>query len=148
MEMAAHLRARACFLIASVRSDHELPWRFRALRPLSRLGPQRLGRAATWVVRWLGPCLPGGVTGRLRRLSRPRSAFLRWAYWAVLTWRLSAEAREVRVYQIHGAEDRTLPARCTRPDILVAGAGHLLPLTHAEAVNEFIRRRVQENCHS
>src|SRR4051794_1621671 len=39
LEMAVHLRAEACFLVASVRSDRELLWRFRALRPLAWLGP-------------------------------------------------------------------------------------------------------------
>jgi hypothetical protein len=28
------------------------------------------------------------------------------------------------------------------------GAGHLLPLTHPEAVNEFIRSRVETRCHA
>src|SRR4051812_8548731 len=46
LEMAAHLRAEACFLIASVRAARELPWRFRVLRPIARLGPERMGRVA------------------------------------------------------------------------------------------------------
>jgi hypothetical protein len=54
----------------------------------------------------------------------------------------SAKTREVRVFQIHGSADRTLPVRHTRPDVVVTGAGHLLPFTHPEAVNDFIRRRL------
>src|SRR5438874_871766 len=69
LEMAVHLRAEACFLVASIRSGRELPWRFRVLRPLARLGPQRLGRAAFWAARWLAPSLAEGTAGRLRRLS-------------------------------------------------------------------------------
>lgn len=59
LEMAAHLHAEACFLVASVRSDSELPWRLRALRPVARLGPIGLGRVAAWVAQWLAPFLPG-----------------------------------------------------------------------------------------
>jgi pimeloyl-ACP methyl ester carboxylesterase len=146
LEMAAHLRAEACFLIASVRSAREFPWRYRVLRPLARLGPQHLGRVAAWVSRWLAQSLPRGTTGRLRRLSEPRSAFLQWASWAALDWRPSLGARRVRVYQIHGAGDRTLPIKHTRPDVVVPAAGHLLPLTDAEAVNDFIRSRVEQHC--
>src|SRR3954470_18150998 len=34
LEMARHLQAKACFLIGSVRSPAELPWRIRMLRGL------------------------------------------------------------------------------------------------------------------
>jgi pimeloyl-ACP methyl ester carboxylesterase len=148
LEMAVHLQAEACFLIASVRSGRELPWQLRALRPLAWLGLGQLGRVAAGAARWLPPSLPGRTSRRLRRLAGPQSAFLRWASWAVLNWRPSAEAREVRVYHIHGAEDRTLPVRYTRPDVVVAGGGHMLPLTHAETVNQFILRRLEESRHS
>ena len=146
LEMATHLRAEACFLIASVRAADELPWGLRALRPVTRLGPEWMGTAAGVACR-LGPRLPGTVAGRLRRLSEPRSAFLRWASWAVLSWRPSPETHRVTVYQIHGAADRTLSARLTRPDVVVAGAGHLLPLTHPDAVGEFIGCRLKEHRH-
>jgi pimeloyl-ACP methyl ester carboxylesterase len=148
VEMAAHLRTEACFLIASVRSAGELPWRYRVLQPVARLGPQHLGWVADSVARWLAPVLPRRTTETLRRLSGPQSAFLRWASWAALRWRPSPGARRVPIYQIHGAADRTLPIRCTRPDVVVPGAGHLLPLTHADAVNNFIRCRVQQHCHA
>jgi pimeloyl-ACP methyl ester carboxylesterase len=116
----------------------------RALRPLAGLGLGQIGRLAAGVARWVPPSLPGRTCRRLRRLATPRSAFLRWATWAVLNWRPSPEAGRVRVYQIHGAEDRTLPVRYTHPDVVVAGGGHMLPLTHPESVNEFILRRLEK----
>jgi pimeloyl-ACP methyl ester carboxylesterase len=145
LEMAAHLQAEACFLVASVRSNREFPWRLRALRPVATLGPTGLGQVAALVARSLAPFLPGVVVGRLKRLSNPQSTFLRWASWAALTWQPSARTRGVRVFQIHGSADRTLPVRHTCPDVVVAGAGHLLPFTHPEAVNEFISRRLIEH---
>ena len=145
LEMAAHIQAEACFLIASVRSHREFPWRLRALRPVAALGPRGLGLVAAWAARSLAPFLPGIAVGRLNRLSHPQSTFLRWASWAALTWQPSAMTRAVRVFQIHGSADRTLPVRHTRPDVVVTGAGHLLPFTHPEAVNDFIRRRLIEH---
>lgn len=142
LEMAAHLHAEACFLIASVRSRNELPWPIRMLRPIARLGPNGLGRAATCITRAMAPLLPARALGHLIRLSRPESAFLRWASWAVLTWRPSAELARLRVYQIHGSADRTLPLSNTQPDVIIAGAGHLLPITHPDAISEFIRERL------
>src|SRR5262249_32266340 len=108
-----------------------------------KLGPEHLGSVAAWAARCLAPALPWGTTARLLRLSEPRSAFLRWASWAALTWQPSPSTKGVRIYQIHGAADRTLPIKYVRPDVLVPGAGHLLSLTHADVVNDFIRTRVR-----
>jgi pimeloyl-ACP methyl ester carboxylesterase len=138
LEMAAHLQARACVLISSVRSPSELPWLHRLLRPAAVLGPAGLGRVAALVARASAPSLSPRAAQRLRRLSAPQAAFQRWASWAVLTWRPNRAARQVRVYQIHGGADRTFPIRYTRPDVVVARGGHLLSLTHPQAVNELL----------
>jgi pimeloyl-ACP methyl ester carboxylesterase len=140
LEMAAHLQAEACFLIGSVRSADELPWWWRAFQPLAILGPATLGAAAGFVAVASAPSLPRGAPGRLRRFSRPEAAFVRWASGAALRWRPSPAARRVRAFQIHGDADATLPVRYTRPDVVVPGGGHLLPLTHAAAVNEFLHQ--------
>jgi pimeloyl-ACP methyl ester carboxylesterase len=139
LEMATHLQARACVLISSVRSPSELPWCYRLLRPMAIVGPAGLRRLAGLATQISAPSLPPRAAQHLRRLSEAEATFLRWATWAVLTWQPSPEVRRLRVYQIHGGADRTLPVRYTRPDVVVAHAGHLLPLTHPQAVNEFLR---------
>ena len=140
LEMAHHLGLAECVLISSVRSPAEMPWRLRALRPLARIGPRRLGSTAGWAARWLAPSMPRATARRLGRLAVPQSDFLRWACWAVLRWQPTPEALQVRVHQIHGSADRTFPLWCTRPDQIVRGGGHLLTLTHPLEVNEFIAR--------
>jgi pimeloyl-ACP methyl ester carboxylesterase len=146
LEMAAHLQAVACFLICSVRSRDELPWQWRALQPLSLLGPTRLGLTAGLFARWSAPSLPIGTIRRLQRLSQPQAAFVRWASCAVLSWRPSSGVRRVPVYQIHGEVDRTLPVKFTRPDVVVPGGGHLLPVTHPQVVNTFLRQGIAVVC--
>jgi pimeloyl-ACP methyl ester carboxylesterase len=139
-EMAAHLGVEACVLISSVRSPAELSWRLWTLRPLAHLGPDQLGGAAGCVSRWSAPSMPAATARQLERLGEPRSAFLRWASWAVLHWCPTPAAQRVRVLQIHGSSDRTFPLQYTRPDRIVRGGGHLLPMTHPEEVNDFLRR--------
>jgi len=39
---------------------------------------------------------------------------------------------------------RILPHRFTRPDVLVHGAGHVLSMTHPEAVNTFLRAEMEK----
>jgi hypothetical protein len=56
----------------------------------------------------------------------------------VVRWRPSAAARRVRVFQIHGEADRTLPVERTRPDVIVPCGSHALPLFQPQAVNDFL----------
>ena len=44
------------------------------------------------------------------------------------------------IYHVHGDRDRLIPVHRVKPDCVIAGAGHLLNLTHANAVNDFIAR--------
>ncbi len=140
LEMAVHLQAAACVLISSVRSPAEFPWWYRVLRPVACLGPEGLAWVAGLVAGASELSLGHRTAAQLRRLSRAESEFLRWASWAVLRWSPSTEVRRLRIHHIHGDSDRTFPVRLTRPDVIVAGAGHVLTLSHPQEVNEFLRR--------
>lgn len=138
LEMAAHLQAEACVLIGSVRSPAELSWRWRILRPLTSLGPDRFGKLAGFVGNFAAPLLGRKLSRRLLRLARPEAAFVRWATCAVLRWWPSPAAQRVRVFRIHGEADRVLPVALTRPDVIVPGGAHALTLFNADAVNAFL----------
>ena len=44
------------------------------------------------------------------------------------------------IHHVHGDRDRLIPLSRVTPDHVIRGAGHLLNLTHADAVNDFIVR--------
>jgi len=64
---------------------------------------------------------------------------MRWALRALLNWD-PAPLQDTAVRQIHGRRDRIIPARRVEADEIVPGGGHLINLTHAEQVNEFIEK--------
>ena len=137
LEMSVALKARACFLIGSMRSPDGLPWRLKALRPLTPL--TGLLPWFTWII----PPLVGAAFGPFARdiaqqLAEADARFVRWASKAVLTWKPSPEVAEVLVFQIHGDRDRVFPVGRTRPDCIVPGAGHVLSVTHPAATAEFL----------
>lgn len=138
LEVARHLPAVACVLIGSIRSPSRVPWRWRALGPFAWLGPDALGGVASVLARVGKPFLPTRTVRQLRRLSRPEAAFVRWAACAVVRWRPSPSAPQVRVYQIHGSDDRVLPLHPGDPDVVVPGGGHALSLFSSDAVNDFL----------
>jgi pimeloyl-ACP methyl ester carboxylesterase len=63
--------------------------------------------------------------------------FLRWACRAILSWPGVIEL-PTPVRHIHGDRDRIIPVRRVNADRIVPGAGHLLTLTHPDAVNDFL----------
>ncbi len=146
LELSRRVDARACFLIGSVRSPHELPARIRALRPLASIMPAwgggvpgRLARAA---LAFGGRLLRPDSRSVLRQLADADGAFMRWAALALLRWEPSGEPCSVPVFQIHGDRDHVLPHRLTKPDVLLRGAGHLISVTFPKEVNEFLRWRM------
>lgn len=42
------------------------------------------------------------------------------------------------VHHIHGDRDRVIPIGLVQPDHVIAGAGHLLTMTHADEVNSIL----------
>jgi pimeloyl-ACP methyl ester carboxylesterase len=62
--------------------------------------------------------------------------FLRWSMIAVLEWSNSRPPHPL--HHIHGTKDRTLPIRFTHPTHVVPKAGHILVMSHPEAVNTFL----------
>jgi len=146
IEMARHLEAKACFLIGSVRSPAELPIRIRALRPLrgaTRFMPFGLACRLVGVgVTAFGSISAPTTRAFLQQASESDARFLRWATRAVLSWE-GKDLGNLHIHQIHGRNDHVLPASRTQPDVIVEGAGHVLSLTHAKQVNDFIRSNVE-----
>jgi hypothetical protein len=146
LEMAPHLNALACFLIGSARGPSEMPIRIRWLRPFGGtigLLPFRLLAPGAWLARQtVGQFSHPLTRSFLRHLQETDASFLRWGSRAALTWKPSPATAHVFVAQIHGERDRVLPARRTRADVVLSGAGHLISLTHASAVNDFLRRHM------
>ena len=146
-EMAKHLDARACFVISSIRSARQLPRRVRTLSPLRPVLSDAffwtLKRLARAMLRARRGSLPDYEQSCLEQYIGADPRFLRWAARAVLQWVPEGTPLNVPVRHIHGDRDHLLPHRLTQPDVLVPGAGHLMVMTHPEAVNDFLREGMQ-----
>lgn len=148
LEMARHLRPEAVFLIGSCRSGQQVPWYLRCWEPAGRLIPD----AAVHLVRrmpvriWAMLLQADPRRADLVReiMSNASIPFFRWAQRAMARWK-GAPRLASPVHQIHGRLERILPVQRVRPDFVVAGAGHLLSMSHPGEVNAFIRARVHES---
>jgi len=142
LEMAAHLNVRALFLIGSIRSPREMAWGVRTARPLARLAFALPFPLLSSMAR-VSLCASGrystiATRSLLIQVADAESDFLRWATRALLSWQPSPTVGRVPIHQIHGGHDRVFPAPLSRADVILPDAGHLLSVTHGDAVNRFI----------
>jgi pimeloyl-ACP methyl ester carboxylesterase len=139
-ELARLLKPKALVLIASCRTP-------RSIAPWARMCGMVGGLIPSAVIEGTKPLAvltAGRLAGAgqfsdlcLRMYRDSDSRFMRWAALAVHGWQPSP-APDCPVFQTHGACDRIIPASRVPADLLVPGGGHMINLTHAEAVNRFI----------
>lgn len=141
LEMARRLPVAGVVLVGSCRSRD-------AVAPLVRFAGRAAGPAPLFLwdearrsaARWGPVIFPGnpdsGAIAAVTAESVP-SSFVRWGARAILSWP-GVEDPGVPVHHIHGDADAVMPLARVRPDRVVPGAGHLLAVTHAEAVNDYL----------
>lgn len=149
LEMSRHLPVKACLLIASIHSGRELPLWARLLGPGAWLLPPFtdwvVSTSATVMLRTTGLILPKPIKQSCVHLSRMYpSPMLPWACRSVVRWKPDPAGWPFPIYHLHGDRDRVIPHRNTTPTQLVSQGGHVLPLTHPFAVNDFLRQAMTD----
>lgn len=146
LEMARILRPLAVFLLGSFRSARSIPLAFRCAARVAAGMPGPLLRAVH-AVNCRSTYMFGDLDGRqhammvsMMRAADPR--FIQWGGATLTRWAGVAELT-MPVRHIHGGADRIIPCKRVQPDVIVPGAGHLLNVTHADAVNAFIGDRMR-----
>ncbi len=142
-EVARHLRPMAVILIASCRERRGLRALYRAGRacwPIVPVGVFGIAQhLAGFVMRWLGSGTAKDKQMLVDMFREMDPAFMHWAVSAIIGWD-PPPLVDVPIFQIHGGRDRMIPARRVRPNVLIPDGGHLINVTHAEDVNEYIRK--------
>jgi pimeloyl-ACP methyl ester carboxylesterase len=152
LEMArwGPVRPEAVVLIAANRTSASIHSEFRQRARLGRLLPSWAVKAGLKVaLRWFisRERLSREHADLLRRMaSQARVDLLLWGAKAACDWQFTEEdvaSLGVPVFQIHGEDDWVIPLFPAHPDLVVAGAGHLLPFTHARTVNEYLEQKLR-----
>jgi pimeloyl-ACP methyl ester carboxylesterase len=143
LEMAPILRPRCVILLGSCRAPGcvhahlRLAARAAALTPSFLAAPFRaLAFSAGFL---LGPI---GFAERRLIVKMARTAsveFVLWGLHAIPRWQGAAPC-DIPILQVHGRKDRIIRASHTHADLMIEGAGHLVSISHADEVNEFIAR--------
>lgn len=145
LEIGRHLSARRIVMIASCRDPAAVTDSLRRLERISRALPLPVMS----LVRWAGRPFLGRATHLTLGDSKlvvemgmacPMS-FMRWASRAILSWPGLPDPG-VPVDHIHGDRDWVIPHHRLRhePTLILRGGPHVLNLTHADKVNQFLKQ--------
>ena len=146
MELCKYLKPKACFLLGSLKGADQLPDHIKGLRQFIDVADyvpfeliKQFCKIGMMPIVQLGDKL---LANYLKQLSEADANFLHWVCRAVLKWEGMVDTGGVPVYHIHGEKDLVLPVENTNPDVIIERAGHLISMSHAHAVNEFILWRI------
>lgn len=142
-EIAVLIPLRCLLLITTCRSREGISPGLRFLSPLSRVVPV-MHEPAAFIARVLDLKL-GGRTPANRRVieswvRQGNARYLRWAGRVAGAWRGVTLPTNLPVFQIHGSDDRLMPASRSGADTIITGARHLLPITHPADFRAWLER--------
>jgi len=146
-ELACVSKARCVLLVASCKSQAPIPRYYRFAELFSRVVPDFLIRrrciAGVRMLSWL-ESLDEEQSRLIGEMSKTIPiTYLRRAGRMVLNWTKPTPI-PCPVYHIHGAKDRIIPIHGPAPDEIVPDGGHLINLTHADLVNQFLKRHLEK----
>lgn len=143
LELARHIEPRHLILFGSCRSPDAIAPSLRALRSFVSISPDRLIHPPRIlqpvIARWFGAATPAHAGLFAQMLAATPPSFIRWASTALFSWP-GVRQLPMPIHHVHGARDRLIPVRRVTPDHVIAEAGHLLNVTHPDAVNDFLIR--------
>ncbi|HSI82681.1 MAG: alpha/beta fold hydrolase [Candidatus Methylacidiphilales bacterium] len=145
IEVAKHLSTSKVILIASAKTQKEIPgyYRFAGRLGLHHLLPARLMIRSKFITNWFF-----GASGRKEQellraiLQSTDPVLLKWAIGKIVLW--NNVVVPLNTVHIHGTKDRILPFRETNEIIPIEGGGHFMTLQQAEKITTIIRDNLKE----
>ncbi len=146
LELARHVRPLAVLLIASCRSGQAIAPHLKYFARFASVFPERefeVGQGLSPVFASKFGTLDPQHEQLLEEMFADSSArFVRWGIAAITDWPGVPDVG-VPVHHIHGSADEWIPLESVQPDQIIPGGGHLINITHADAVNAFIAERLR-----
>ena len=145
-EMASQDPTVIGILISSCKSKNEIPFYLKAGKfiRLYKWLPAKFIQGNSTVAMWLF-----GIKGQKHKeIFRSMAAaadtdFNRWAISAILHW--SIQTVPSKVIHIHGTADRILPLKFAKPDYVIKGGTHVLPMSHPDELSRLLKNIVTAN---
>lgn len=138
-EVSKLVKTEKLILISSLKTRREIPLTYRVagFLKLHVLMPATMLKSANFLTYFLFGVKEKAHKQLLKTiLKESDSRFLKWAMNEIVNWR--NELVSEKTVHIHGTRDWILPFRCVKNVVVVLGGGHLMVITHAGEVSNFI----------
>jgi surfactin synthase thioesterase subunit len=138
-EMADSIQPEQVFLIASAKTYHELPprYKFQKKVPIQKLVGPNMIKWSTYV---LGPIVDSDIRTNKRffkaMLDEKDAIFMKRAVDMILQWDRTTYANSIT--HIHGDKDHTLPIRHINADYVIKNGTHAMTYTRAKEIQRII----------
>lgn len=141
VELTEHLSPVLTILISSIPSTRQLPpyYYWAGKCRLHKLVPIKLLQKASLVRRMFTTETSEAKSMLKDMIKKSDPAFIRWALHAILSWKKEVSPSG-NLIQVHGTQDFILAIRYTKPTHIIKGAGHLMVLTRAKAINKILEQ--------
>lgn len=143
IEVSKLIETERILLISSVKSRKEIPFYFRLAGKLrlNKLLPTKMLKSANFITNWFFGTSSHFDKEILKQILRETDPiFLKWAIDRLLHW--SHDRVMENVFHLHGTNDRILPNRFLKCDVLVEAGGHLMVLNKAKQVSKIINNQL------
>jgi pimeloyl-ACP methyl ester carboxylesterase len=146
-EIAKKYKPIACILLCSIptHAHFPAPYKWAYFLRLHKLIPVKALKLASTLKRGF---TKDNITDQqlLKQVIKDSDpAFIRWALHAILSWKNDIIPQPL--WHIHGSKDGILPIRNTHPTHKVAGGNHLMIMSKAAELNEFLKEVLTAQCH-
>lgn len=143
-EISKFLKPEKLILFSSVMTFKELPKVYRAAgkSKVEWLLPDAFLKLSRPLLYWFLSPLDSASRGLVSSfLNKADPVFSRWALGQISRWQ-NEEIFEPHLH-IHGGKDRIFPANLTQADYVIKGGGHFLVVTHAEEINQLLKKELE-----
>jgi pimeloyl-ACP methyl ester carboxylesterase len=141
VEIAKHIDTEKVILIASAKTNKEIPfyYRFAGQLGLHKLFPSGLLKSSNFITNWFFGTSSTFDKQLLKQiLIDTDPTFLKWAIDKVACWTNQTYAKNI--FHIHGTSDRILPLTFVKCNSTIKNGGHLMTLNKSEELNKIIRQ--------
>tara|TARA_B110001454_G_scaffold105801_1_gene99596 strand:- start:1287 stop:1946 length:660 start_codon:yes stop_codon:yes gene_type:complete len=138
-EMSKFINTRKIILVSSIKTNHELPRRFKLAKftKAYKLFPTNIvSNFEDYAKYFLGKSLKKKATTYTKYLSVRSKTYINWSISAVLNWQQDKSSQNI--IHIHGTNDNIFPLKNIDNCITIKGGSHVMIITKAKKISKII----------
>jgi hypothetical protein len=141
VEIAKSISSAKIIIVSSAKTKDEIPFYLKIFQylPVYKILSPRLIKHSSVIQQYFLGAQSNLCKQYLKEAMRNADIkFYKWAIEAILTWQ--NKVIPSNIVHIHGKKDKLLPYRLVKPDIPVAGGGHLMIIENARELSVLLKR--------